>query len=287
MPDSDPSIGHEPHLSRRTPAPDSSESRAEHTLSNEKNGDAFAELARHSVFDEPDILPGRTAEIIEADWPCSRCGYNLRGLTSGTRCPECGQIELYRPPPDGAPSMQALRRREMSEAQREWRAAPLVVCAAVCGLAGLHGGLQVAIPSWIAALISGPAIAEFLKVVPLALLVETRPQWFGSAASVRTAAMLGAIVYGAMQSAVAMLIPVGAALPGLWMPLGRLTLCIAMHAACTHIAARGWIEAWARIAADARRFEPTAVIGGLVAAMAVHAGYNAACLFMGLGALKI
>ncbi len=33
--------------------------------------------------------PARSAQEIEGDLYCPKCGYNLRGLTSD-RCPECG-----------------------------------------------------------------------------------------------------------------------------------------------------------------------------------------------------
>lgn len=34
-------------------------------------------------------LPGRV-RTVEGDFPCHSCGYNLRGLPYGSRCPECG-----------------------------------------------------------------------------------------------------------------------------------------------------------------------------------------------------
>ncbi len=34
----------------------------------------------------------RAAEVILVDRPCIRCGYNLRGLAIGGRCPECGEL---------------------------------------------------------------------------------------------------------------------------------------------------------------------------------------------------
>lgn len=287
-PDSDPSIDKEPHLAPRPIAADPTEARAAEILAREKSPDAFAEQARHSVFDEPDILPGRRAEEIRADWPCSACGYNLRGLTTGTRCPECGHVELYRPPPENAPSLQALRRREMADpARREMFFIPLVACGAFNLVAGLFGGLFSAIPSWTSALVTGPAYSEFLKVILLALFVEARPQWFRSAAGVRSAALLSAASFALSQSCVALVIPSLRPLPGLWGPVGRFSLCVAVHLACTLVAARGWVEAWQRNAADGRRFEPTAVIWGALSATALHAAYNAACLFTGLDALTI
>lgn len=44
---------------------------------------------------DPRELRGRNArpsfgEVIDSDRPCGKCGYNLKGLASGGRCPECG-----------------------------------------------------------------------------------------------------------------------------------------------------------------------------------------------------
>ena len=53
----------------------------------------------HSVFDEPAIFPRNEKQLIDSDWPCSKCGYNLRGLTTGNRqldlvpLPEVLQVE--------------------------------------------------------------------------------------------------------------------------------------------------------------------------------------------------
>jgi hypothetical protein len=35
-------------------------------------------------------MSSRDGQPIHTDRPCANCGYNLRGLTSGGRCPECG-----------------------------------------------------------------------------------------------------------------------------------------------------------------------------------------------------
>jgi hypothetical protein len=44
---------------------------------------------RVDEFDNPRALPVNNTQITE-DFPCSRCNYNLRGLKTGDRCPECG-----------------------------------------------------------------------------------------------------------------------------------------------------------------------------------------------------
>ena len=40
-------------------------------------------------------------ETIDLDTPCPGCGYNLRGLTWGGRCPECAR-RTVKPPPEPA-----------------------------------------------------------------------------------------------------------------------------------------------------------------------------------------
>ncbi len=42
-------------------------------------------------FDEPPPRPAIT-EVVEAGIGCRRCGYELRGLPAGGRCPECGTL---------------------------------------------------------------------------------------------------------------------------------------------------------------------------------------------------
>jgi len=36
-------------------------------------------------------IPGSPSAALATDVPCIQCGYNLRGLTSGGQCPECGK----------------------------------------------------------------------------------------------------------------------------------------------------------------------------------------------------
>lgn len=51
------------------------------------------------------------AALIEDDLPCSQCGYNLRGLMTGGRCPECGLLIPRDPTGRVATDPAALRSR--------------------------------------------------------------------------------------------------------------------------------------------------------------------------------
>ena len=49
--------------------------------------------ALHGLICVKIVEAGRWREFeprLESDWPCRICGYNLRGLHRGGRCPECG-----------------------------------------------------------------------------------------------------------------------------------------------------------------------------------------------------
>ncbi len=95
----DQSIDQEPHLRQQSFKPDTSEENAARRLARDRAGvDPDEERAQHSVFDEPATLPNRPSVLIDRDWSCRNCGYNLRGLMTGHRCPECGNVELYEPP---------------------------------------------------------------------------------------------------------------------------------------------------------------------------------------------
>lgn len=41
-------------------------------------------------IDPRELDPHATPDPYEGDWPCRKCGYNLKGLQRGSRCPECG-----------------------------------------------------------------------------------------------------------------------------------------------------------------------------------------------------
>jgi uncharacterized repeat protein (TIGR04138 family) len=41
---------------------------------------------------DPEYAPADQHSVINEDLPCEDCGYNLRGLREGHRCPECGAL---------------------------------------------------------------------------------------------------------------------------------------------------------------------------------------------------
>ncbi len=65
-PEHDPSIEHEPHLSDVPAQSDASEAKTARNLEEQlARADPDEERAKHSVFDEPAILPGREPVVID------------------------------------------------------------------------------------------------------------------------------------------------------------------------------------------------------------------------------
>ncbi|UCC31092.1 MAG: hypothetical protein JSU86_02210 [Phycisphaerales bacterium] len=98
-------------------------------------GEAGEALASHGATDEADL---------PEDLLCIHCGYNLRGLSPGGRCPECG-----------TPIGQSLRGDLLSSADPEW-------------LARIHRGqlyIAVGIVVFLAAIPAGPLLSLFTFVL--------------------------------------------------------------------------------------------------------------------------
>jgi len=82
----------------------------------------------HSVFNEPAFLADQSnqARLVDHDLPCSQCGYNLRGMTVGRSCPECGKsiartsacTEAHRTAPPTAPAPTTDHERQAEEQAR-------------------------------------------------------------------------------------------------------------------------------------------------------------------------
>jgi DNA-directed RNA polymerase subunit RPC12/RpoP len=280
-PEDDPSVFNEPHLRPDRPSPDPTEARADAALARERKRREQDHRDGHSVYDEPDVFPGRPVDLIEQDWSCSNCGYNLRGLPTGHRCPECGHRELYRPAAEGLPSYQNWLRQRVAATprQRGWYVA---VLAALCGgpwavLAALihtnPGGLT-GYSTIIVAVVFGPAVEEVMKIAVAACIVEVRPYLFRRAEQLHIAAAGSALLFAVIENILylTVYVPNHSLEYALW----RWTVCVAMHVGCTLIATRGLVEVWRRTITEYRPAKLTLGFSALVAAIVAHAGYNAA-----------
>ena len=277
------SLRHEPHLSPDHRELDPSEEKAEQRLGEVRPRDDRTYRTGQSVFDEPDILPGRVGEVIDRDWSCSKCGYNLRGLPLERGCPECGHRELYRPPPPGAESYQSWLRRKQAQAAPRTGWVVAIVAAAVGGplaiLAALMGtdpgGLMGrSIP--ILAIVFGPVVEETMKIAAAFYVVETRPHLFSRSAQIQLAAVGSALIFAAIENVFYLewYIPN----PSDWVIVWRWTACVALHVGCTLLVAHGVVDVWRRAVTEYRPPRVSQALPMLTAAILLHACFNAGVL---------
>lgn len=276
------SIRNEPHLRPDARPVDPSEARADRVLRREGERGETTYQDGQSIYDEPDVLPGRPGEVVEQNWSCSKCGYNLRGLPTHHRCPECGHRELYRPAPRGSASYQEwLRRRVMATSPA--RAWATVVLAALCSgvgglLAAMFGtdpGILVAPPSMILlAVVFGPTVEETMKIAAAACVVEVRPYLFRQVEQVQVATVGAALLFAALENVIYLYvyIPNHSVEFALW----RWTVCVAMHVGCTLVASRGLVSVWQQAITELRPPRIARGLRWLVIAIVLHASYNAA-----------
>ncbi len=275
----DHSVFEEPHNRPVPGKADSSEEKARRILNREATNSEANDAGRESVFDEPDILPGRQAEVVDQDWSCSSCGYNLRGLPSGHPCPECRHVELYRPPP---PDAQGYASRFAKHAASTsllagWRVA--LACALAGGLFAVFGAMLESAPGGLSsatllvAVVFGPTVEETMKIAAAAIVVEVRPWLFARVAQVRLAALGCAAVFAAIENVLYLNVFVPA--PSDALILWRWTVCVALHVGCTAVATKGLAGVWQRTHTERR--PPRLTDGGpmLTLAIVIHAAYNA------------
>ncbi|KKM69975.1 hypothetical protein LCGC14_1445410 [marine sediment metagenome] len=275
------SVFNEPHLRPDAGSLDPSESKAERALSKGAAGSGERYENAPSVYDEPDFLPDRPAELIDQDWSCSACGYNLRGLQTGHPCPECGHRELYRPAPRESPSYRQWLtcRIERTSQRKAWTVA---IAAALLGgpwaaVAALFGTLQGGLAGTsmlLLAIVFAPVIEETMKIAAAAVVVEVRPYLFRRLEQLQTATIGSALLFAVIENILYLYVyaPNHTAEYALW----RWTVCVAMHVGCTVLATRGLAVVWQRSIQEGR--PPRLGLGfrALLTAIVLHAAYNAA-----------
>ena len=277
----DSSVFDEPQFSSDPQRLDPSEAKAEKTLrrSSANHADDRQRTAQ-SVYDEPDVLPDRPAEITDQTWSCDRCGYNLRGLQTGHPCPECGHRPLYRPAPAGAASYASwlAARMQATSPIRGWVVAVLLALAGglwafpavLAGTAPL--GFVGLLDLWRTVLL-GPAIEEVVKVAALAVIIELRPYLFRRVAQLWVATIGAAVLFAAIEN----VLYLGFTLPSPTMSYSvwRWTVCVGMHVGCTIVATRGLIDVWQRSITELRQPRLADAMRPVALAVIIHSSYNA------------
>lgn len=277
MVSSDPNHTDDPEP-RRNPEADSaerSEARAVRRLQRERSAlDPDEERARHSVFDEPAIFPRRPPVLIEHDWYCRNCGYNLRGLMTGHACPECGKIERYEPPRQG----EITYARWQSTHRPRTNARQMLLLSFAAVVAGLPLGMVCGLMTVeqsgvINFVLFGPILAEVLKVGPASMLIERRAYSTRRGARISMITIGTAVLFAAGQNIVHLgLLFKGAASAQVvyrWM-IGPL-----LHVICTAVATRGLRATWTRSIAEARQVNVTYAYPYIVSAVILHGAFNA------------
>ncbi|GJM25716.1 MAG: hypothetical protein DHS20C16_21310 [Phycisphaerae bacterium] len=233
-----------------------------------------------SVFDEPDIFPGRKGEVLERDWSCDYCGANLRGMPLETPCRECGRRNWYRPPPLGSDSYESWLTRRQHETKLGTGIATAIACAVVGGLfavvssaLGTSPGGFFGASAPLLVVIFGPIVEETLKVAAASYVVEVKPYLFKRRTQVYLAAIGAAVIFAALENVLYIFVYLRN--PSDKIILIRWTVCVALHVGCTTIVAAGLVNIWKRAMHEFRQPRITDLFPSLVTAIVIHGAYNA------------
>jgi hypothetical protein len=273
------SIHKEPHRQSQPLKPDAAEEKVERLLAGERAGrDPDEERAKHSVFDEPAVLPNRPSVLIERDWSCRNCGYNLRGLMTGHRCPECGCIELYEPPREGelTYAQWLAEHEDRASPGRSWLIAASVPFIGI-PFAVFCAFFVVEHLMLLNFVVLGPAVSEGLKIAVTLILLERWGLVVRCPGQIHLMTLGTAVVFAAIQNVVYLLVyftnsPVE-------LVVYRWAVGLPLHGLCTLIAARGLILVWERAQHERRAASVTTAYPYVGAAIVLHAVFNL-CVFV-------
>jgi hypothetical protein len=279
LPPEDDSVNNEPHRRGGRQPADPSEQRARRILESEQFNTKEAYRPGASIYDEPDILPGRVGEVVEQDWSCRNCGYNLRGIKLEQGCPECGVREWYRPPPrtDQRFANWLRTHQRATTTRTSWLVAggaavlggPLAVIAALLYRPpGLPGA---SVP--FLAIVFGPLMEEVMKVAAASLVVEVKPYLFKRVEQIQLATVGAAAIFAAVENVLYLNVYIPN--PSVGDYLWRWTVCVAMHTGCTLIATRGIVAVWTQCVEQRRKPRIGQAASYIVTAAIVHGAYNA------------
>ena len=270
----DHSVFREPHLQGGPARPDRSESKSDQRLSDEKSrSDPHEERAIHSVHNEPSIFPGRDPVRIDGDWFCRNCGYNLRGLMTGGRCPECGQVERYEPPRPGEETYNDwIRKRDGAVSPpRSWA---IVLALTLLGgqFAVVGAFMTMHWSGYVSVVVYGPAIEEMLKIAAALMVIERRPFWIHGKTQLWVIGLGTALVFAAIENVLylTVYIPNASMLLIAW----RWTICVMLHVGCTAVALRGLVPMWVRSRQERRSLQISLLAPPLITAILLHSAYN-------------
>jgi predicted RNA-binding Zn-ribbon protein involved in translation (DUF1610 family) len=273
------SVNAEPHLQNQNFHCDPSEEKVQKRLERDAASvDPSEERAKHSVFDEPGTFPNRVSILIESDWYCRTCGYNLRGLMTGHRCPECGKVELYEPPREGEVTYAQWVVEKTRRASTP-RTALLVMVMALAGLpCGAIGALLcVEYASILNFVLIGPAVSELLKMAGAVILLERSSMLIRSSGHLYLLMIASVMGFVVGQNVVYLLLLYKNS--AMELLVYRWLLGPVLHGICALVATQGLVLAWRQALTEQRKITLATAYPYVLTAIVMHGAFNA-CVFL-------
>jgi len=248
--DHDPSIEHEPHLSRGPHKADPSVWKAEQALAKERRRERLDDVVEYSVWDEP-ALSGE-----------------LAGADNGTRRTYARWLDW---------------RMATTSRARTWIVALVAVLAAGpwAVLGSLISGGAAGVWGLVAVAIVGPITEEMMKISVALWIVERRPYLFRLPLQIVLGTLASGLVFATIENLIYLHIYFPHASPAL--ATFRWTVCVALHGTCSTIAGVGLTRMWSHTVAHGTRPEIARAARWIIAAMVLHGLYNTTVTIIKLG----